>query len=255
MVDNTNEEVIKMLVGICDDDKIIRKRIRHICEQVLNEKCMEIRIIEFTNGREVIDNEKKIELLILDIEMPLLDGIKVKECFQQMGEETLIIFVTCHVDQIREAFGKNVFDFVDKGRISDQLADVIGKAIMLHFQSIIIEAIGNRNSICYINSRDILYAQASGNYINIFLKNNKMVYLRKTLRSLEGVLKHFDFLRVSRINLVNLRWVRSVDGNEIIIFDENDKKIKIVISVRNQKKVNNAYREYAKKIARYYGCE
>lgn len=161
MVDNTNEEVIKMLVGICDDDKIIRKRIRHICEQVLNEKCMEIRIIEFTNGREVIDNEKKIELLILDIEMPLLDGIKVKECFQQMGEEILIIFVTCHVDQIREAFGKNVFDFVDKGRISDQLADVIGKAIMLHFQSIIIEAIGNRNSICYINSRDILYAQAS----------------------------------------------------------------------------------------------
>lgn len=139
--------------------------------------------------------------------------------------------------------------------ISDQLADVIGKAIMLHFQSIIIEAIGNRNSICYINSRDILYAQASGNYINIFLKNNKMVYLRKTLRSLEGVLKHFDFLRVSRINLVNLRWVRSVDGNEIIMFDENDKKIKIVISVRNQKKVNNAYREYAKKIARYYGCE
>ncbi len=126
---------------------------------------------------------------------------------------------------------------------------------MLHFQSIIIEAIGNRNSICYINSRDILYAQASGNYINIFLKNNKMVYLRKTLRSLEGVLKHFDFLRVSRINLVNLRWVRSVDGNEIIMFDENDKKIKIVISVRNQKKVNNAYREYAKKIARYYGCE
>ena len=139
--------------------------------------------------------------------------------------------------------------------ISDQLADVIGKAIMLHFQSIIIEAIGNRNSICYINSRDILYAQASGNYINIFLKNNKMVYLRKTLRSLEGVLKHFDFLRVSRINLVNLRWVRSVDGNEIIMFDENDKKIKIVISVRNQKKVNNAYREYAKKIARNYGCE
>ena len=126
---------------------------------------------------------------------------------------------------------------------------------MLHFQSIIIEAIGNRNSICYINSRDILYAQASGNYINIFLKNNKMVYLRKTLRSLEGVLKHFDFLRVSRINLVNLRWVRSVDGNEIIMFDENDKRIKIVISVRNQKKVNNAYREYAKKIARYYGCE
>ena len=126
---------------------------------------------------------------------------------------------------------------------------------MLHFQSIIIEAIGNRNSLCYINSRDILYAQASGNYINIFLKNNKMVYLRKTLRSLEGVLKHFDFLRVSRINLVNLRWVRSVDGNEIIMFDENDKKIKIVISVRNQKKVNNAYREYAKKIARDYGCE
>ena len=82
-----------------------------------------------------------------------------------------------------------------------------------------------------------------------------MVYLRKTLRSLEGVPKHFDFLRVSRINLVNLRWVRSVDGNEIIMFDENDKKIKIVISVRNQKKVNNAYREYAKKIARYYGCE
>ena len=126
---------------------------------------------------------------------------------------------------------------------------------MLHFQSIIIEAIGNRNSICYINSRDILYAQASGNYINIFLKNNKMVYLRKTLRSFEGVLKHFDFLRVSRINLVNLRWVRSNDGNEIIMFDEHDKKIKIVNSVRNQKKVNNAYREYAKKIARYYGCE
>lgn len=46
---------------------------------------------------------------------------------------------------------------------------MIDKAVMLHFQSMIIEAIGNRNSICYVNSRDILYAQVSGNYINIYL--------------------------------------------------------------------------------------
>lgn len=242
-----------MVIGICDDDKIIRKKIRQICEKVLNEKCMENRIIEFANGKEVVDNEEKPGLLILDIEMPVLDGIGVKECFQQMGEETLIIFVTCHVDQVRAAFGKNVFGFVDKGSISDQLANVIDKAIMMHFQSMIIEAIGNRNSICYINSRDILYAQVRGNYINIYLKNNEKVYLRKTLRSLEEMLENYNFLRVSRINLVNLRWVKSVEGKQVLIFDENDKKIKIGISVRNQKKINNAYREYAKKVARYHG--
>lgn len=88
---NTNEEEINMVIGICDDDKVIRKQIKHICEQVLNAKCMDNRIIEFTNGREVIDNEEKLGLLILDIEMPILDGIRVKENFQQMGEETLYI--------------------------------------------------------------------------------------------------------------------------------------------------------------------
>ena len=119
---------------------------------------------------------------------------------------------------------------------------------MLHFQSIIIEAIGNRNSICYINSRDILYAQASGNYINIFLKNNKMVYLRKTLRSLEGVLKHFDFLRVSRINLVNLRWVRSVDGNEIIMF-EKENSLKYLLY---QRKYYESLVDKDKDIRRFY---
>ena len=96
MVDNTNEEVIKLLVGICDDDKIIRKRIRHICEQVLNEKCMEIRIIEFTNGREVIDNEKKIELLILDIEMPGLNGLKALKLLRDQGYGGYVIVKTAY---------------------------------------------------------------------------------------------------------------------------------------------------------------
>ena len=57
-----------MVIGICDDEKIMRESVEAICKQVANSYKDESIIIEtFTDGKEVLEGE--YDILILDIEM------------------------------------------------------------------------------------------------------------------------------------------------------------------------------------------
>lgn len=70
-----------MVIGICDDENVIRDKIEKICINETKKYCEDVAIQKYSDGREVL--EKDFDILILDIEMEDVDGIVVKNYFQK----------------------------------------------------------------------------------------------------------------------------------------------------------------------------
>ena len=76
-----------MIIGICDDENVMREAEEKICRSIIQNYGDDIVQIEtFSDGKEVLEGE--YDILILDIEMADVDGIAVKNYFQNRKKDT-----------------------------------------------------------------------------------------------------------------------------------------------------------------------
>src|SRR5215469_9229704 len=77
------------------------------------------------NGQEALESAIKLDpdLLILDISMPLLNGIQVASRLRERGYSARVIFVTVHEDRdyVEGAFAVGALGYVLKYRIANDL--------------------------------------------------------------------------------------------------------------------------------------
>lgn len=230
----------KIKIAVCDDCEEERDLTIKICQEQLKDLKgqYDYEILPFSNGEEFLGYREKVDLLILDIEMPQIDGIKVKNILQNQNSEALIIFVTSHDEIMQAAFGRNVYGFVIKSQIREQLKKMLRDALdVLGYKMIYIDG---------ISCNDIIYIQAAGNYSKIILKNGEEKLVRRTMDELESELENVDFGRSHRKYLVNFQYVTEVKTKEFVM-----DTITIEISNRMKSKVKKKYDMYCKKMARY----
>ena len=148
------------------------------------------------SGKEVLAYQGEIDILILDIDMPGIDGIQEKNQMQKKNRNTNIIFVTNYSERMREAFGPWVFAFVDKGDIEKDLKRILPELIERICRYVKIDRL--------YDSREVLYLQAEGSYTDLYFRSGERHTIRKNLKELEKELVGVDFIRTHRSYLVNM---------------------------------------------------
>jgi DNA-binding NarL/FixJ family response regulator len=85
-----------------------------------------------TDGQQALDavRELKPDVLVLDISMPVMNGIETARRLKEAGSETRIVFLTVHDDPnfAREALEAGALSYVIKQRIASDLVAAIKKA-------------------------------------------------------------------------------------------------------------------------------
>lgn len=228
-----------MRIGICDDSLIMRQVICEICHRIMRERDVDAQVIEFQNGEEIFELGKFLDLLILDIEMPGISGIEVKDRFQQMRIDTDIIYVTVHDEMMKCAFGTHVFGFVRKCEMQEQLPTLLRSVIDIADGTVTLED--------GTNSRDIAYIMAEHVYCNIFLGDGSTKIMRTSIEGLNHQLKCAGFVHTHRSYIVNLKYVEHITQTDITVLGE-----KIPISVRRSANVRKSYEAFRKKNAKYF---
>ncbi len=83
------------------------------------------------DGRQALDaaRELKPDVLVLDISMPVMNGIETAYRLKQAGAKTRIIFLTVHddPDYAREALETGAMGYVIKPRIASDLVAAINE--------------------------------------------------------------------------------------------------------------------------------
>jgi DNA-binding LytR/AlgR family response regulator len=224
-----------MVIGICDDENVIRDKIEKICINETKKYCEDVVIQKYSDGREVL--EKDFDILILDIEMEDVDGIVVKNYFQKRKKDTIIIFVTSHNEMMSQAFGVNVMGFVTKSYLDNQLQVMLDDAMKRVMNTVSIEGVDSRK-VCYIQAEHI--------YNILHLKNETEVSVRCSSADLEKMLEVVGFIRVHRTYIINMAYVDHIKDKTVLV-----NKKEIPVSARLKSKLKKEYSRYCRENARY----
>jgi two-component system LytT family response regulator len=114
---------MKLKTLIVDDEAPARERLRNL---LTGDDLIEL-IGEATDGAEAVESIELLspDLVLLDIQMPILDGFEVLEALQA---PPAIIFVTAYDEYAIRAFEVNALDYLLKPFSQDRLRKAIARA-------------------------------------------------------------------------------------------------------------------------------
>lgn len=230
-------------VGICEDEKMCRESIAKLLDKYFSQKGIEYQQKEYDSGQAFMEEKEKTDILILDIEMEGISGIQLKNWLWREDEDTKIVFVTKHLEEMPEAFGKNVYGFLHKPLKGDRLEKYLNRMIedIDENHNLVIKSI-NRDMAKRI--KDVFYFVSNTKYSRMVCKDGDY-FCDMSLLQLEEELKDQFFFRCHKCYLVNLRNISRIEDNICMRNGE-----KVPISRRKGKALRESYREYIIKKAR-----
>ena len=205
-------------IGIIDDEQVYLDKIKDI----LITNFDDIRVYSY-NSASKIDND--LDIILLDIDMTDIDGI----IFSKQHRNYRIVFVTNYDTRIKEAFGPNVYGYVSKGNLEEELVEKVKEVIEIikcdYYVTFKVNGID-------INIRidDIIYCQYLGNHIVSIVYHDKKININNSsLKKVKEVLNEY-FIEISQDIIIN--------KHRIINFED-----RYEVSVRKRKLVRKSFYE------------
>lgn len=227
------------LNSIVVDDSAIQ---RITITKLVNESTLLNLVGDFSNALEAKNciNNNRIDLIFLDIEMPLINGFDLLDGLKTKPQ---IIIITSKADYAVKAFEYEATDFLQKPIHRERFNKAIKKAVELHSlrydneehgESIIIKS--NLKKLKVLINK-IKWIEAYGDYIKVVTDEESHLVL-STMKGFEKELPIGKFIRVHKSYIVNLDRVEKFNskfaeiGNTKIPLSRN-KKEEIVKAIEN----------------------
>lgn len=231
-----------MLVLICDDDIDCAIRLENLCRSFFETRDTAAEIVSITEAEKIM--EWNPDILLLDIEMPGIDGITVKEILCRQEEKPLIIFVSSHSEYMPNAFGRNVINFITKPATQFHI-DASLETAMKHLPKDMAVQLDDGKMV---SSGDIVYVTVDNVYTDLYLVSGEVLQnQRRSLSAWTSLLQDFDFIRISDQCLVNCKYIDEME-KETVRLEADLGTLKI--SRRRKTECRDYYRNYCRKVAR-----
>ncbi|CAM1347245.1 LytR/AlgR family response regulator transcription factor [Tenacibaculum halocynthiae] len=184
-------------------------------------------------------NDKNVDLLFLDINMPEISGLSLAK---STHKKTKIIFTTAYREYAADGFDLQAIDYLLKPIAFDRFLQAVNKFLeipsTLKNHPIENKSFTNNNFIFVrvdrkmlkIDFDSILYIESLSDYIKIHTKN-KMIVTRETITNIQTKLPTTSFLRIHRSFIISISSINSYTNEYIEI---NKKAIPISRSYKEE---------------------
>ncbi len=217
-----------MKILIADDERLARCRLRSLLNELDDGTFV---LVEAINGADAVQKWKQTqaEVVLLDIRMPEVDGLKVATELKTFTPAPVIIFTTAYDSHALQAFEVNASDYLLKPVRKDRLIAALDKARLLlqarQAQTLLQQLHGNivpncRSHLCVnvagalhlLAVADVLYFQADHKYVTAQTRHQGYI-LDDSLKALEEEFTA-SFMRIHRNALVALRHIEELHKQE-----------------------------------------
>lgn len=225
-------------VALCDDEEYIHETIGKVIKEYGEERKSELKVLHFFSGKDLLESKEEMHILLLDIDMPYIDGIEAAFCLKEKGKECKIIMLTSKQERFKEAFKIGAYRFVTKPVDIEELKEALDntREILLGYNQIEVKFEHTR---CKILQSNIDYIEACRDFVKIYVGKN-ICQSERTLKSWKEELDNRLFIECHKSYIVNLKSVAKVKRNTLVL--ENGKEIPI--ARRRKKDVLQTFIEY-----------
>jgi DNA-binding LytR/AlgR family response regulator len=206
------ENVMKL--AVVDDEKKTTDLLDGYIKRFEKENNLTINVSVFHNPNDFLTNySRDYDLVLMDIEMPGLNGIETARELRRMDGRVVLMFITNMAQYAISGYEVEAIDFVIKPISYPDFVLKIQKAMRYITRNQDKKlTLNTGEGVVYLHVSDICYIEVMRHYL-VYHTTNGNYTVRGVMKEMEESLSNYHFVRSNHCYLVNLKYVESINGS------------------------------------------
>lgn len=227
-------------IAVVDDEEVFIQQITEYLVRYEKEVSTQIKVSVFKDGAEILENYQPIyDLILLDIEMPKVNGMDAAKIIRSQDEDVVLMFITNMASYAINGYEVGALDFVMK--------PITYPAFSMRFTRALKRVVKRQQEQIMLNLSDGVKPVELHDIYYIEVQNRTLTYhtvdgnfeVKGTMTSVEKQMSAYPFAKCNHWYLVNLAHVKEARGNTVVVGGDT-----IEMSRRNKPLFLKALTEY-----------
>lgn len=227
-------------IAIVEDEKEFSEQLETYLKQYHAEQNIHFKISVFQDGAEILKDYQPIyDIILLDIEMPGINGMETAERIRQMDQDVVLMFITNMASYAILGYEVGALDFVMKPisyyGFSMRFTRAVKRVGQRERQQLLLTL---PDGVKKLGIQQIYFVEVQNRILHYHTDEGEFS-VRGTMQSVEQMLEKYPFVKCNHWYMVNLRHVSEVRKNTVIVGGHT-----LEISRRNRTPFLQALAEY-----------
>lgn len=212
-----------MKLAIVEDDDRDKARLDEYVKRYSDENNVLLQKDCFDDGAQIVEayaRGEKYDVILMDIEMNQMDGIKAAECVRKQDRDVIIVYITNLAQFAIKGYEVGALDFMVKPVAYEMFRQKLKKAehrITSREERFLI--IHSRDGVFKIYTKELIYVEIR-NHLVIFHTMKGLYQCTGSLRKIEQMVRGMAFSRCGASFLIHLSHVVKISGDYVIVTGE-----------------------------------
>ena len=217
-------------IAVCDDEQAVAEHIVHSVRAQFEALGKPVAVDWYTEPKDLsmrLEKGSVYDVLLLDIDMPGMDGIELCRNFRKKEGDALIVFVSNREELVFQTFEVSPFRFVRKSHFSvelEKLCKALAVELERRAEHYLCFEEDHGDSVVSVNLQKLYYVEACRKTCQLHTSTG-VIELKVQFSELIDKLTPYDFLQPHRSYLVNPCFIFRLDANDVVL--DNGEKIPI----------------------------
>jgi two-component system response regulator LytT len=214
----------RLRVAVCDDDKAALGIIASSLKDVFTSHGVDATTSLFSSAKELekVMPTRRYDLLLLDIDMPDLDGITFAKHLREQRDKVDIMYISNREDKVFDSLRVSPVGFIRKSRFLEDMSEVIGTYLEARrdrsHKSVVV--LHDHDAVYPVEVEKIIYIEGHRKQQLVHIEGRQnVITLTRTMGELESELEGEGFIRIHKGFLVNYRFIKVIADGEVALLN------------------------------------
>lgn len=205
-------------LAIVEDEDEYAAQLTEFISKYQEESGNAFRITRFRDGDEIVTGYRgNFDVILMDIEMKLMDGMSAAEEIRKLDRDVVIMFITNMTNYAIRGYQVDALDYVLKPVSYFAFSQKLGRAISkMKNKSTKTISIEMQSGVKKLDIDNVFYIESEGHNLNFYTSGGEFS-IRGKLKDFEEQLVPYNFFRSNKGYLVNLKYVDGVENGSCLI--------------------------------------
>lgn len=184
-----------MIIAILDDEEVYRNQIETLIKQHFPKDT----VLTYPTVMALLSSHSDVDLLLLDIEMPQMDGLTFAKTYEERFPN--IIYITTHDELVYDAFGRNILGFIKKSDLEEKLTEKLNEYLASNTPTLTIQTEFDELTIPI---HQIIYFYYEAFTVLMVTKKQAIKLKYRSLKQVQILLDPALFCPIDRNTIINV---------------------------------------------------